>query len=72
MVLANRNCLEIEVPPLLNPDSIDLLNQKLLEAEEKQVRFILLTGSETTFCNGLDLRWVTENKDGDYMPQMQA
>lgn len=72
MVSANRNCLEIEVPPLLNPDSIDLLNQKLVEAEEKQLRFILLKGSETIFCNGLDLRWVTENTDGDYMPQMQA
>lgn len=72
MTLANRNCLEIEVPPLLNPDSIDLLNQKLLKAEEKQVRFILLKGSETIFCNGLDLRWVTENEDGNYMPHMQA
>jgi len=72
MVSADRNCLEIEVPALLNPDSIDLLNQKLIEAEEKQLRFILLKGSETVFCNGLDLRWVTENKDGNYMPPMQA
>ena len=72
MNLANRNCLEIEVPPLLNPNSIDLLNQKLIEAEEKQVRFILLKGSEAVFCNGLDLRWVTENEDGNYMPHMQA
>ena len=72
MVLANRNCLEIEVPALLNPGSIDLLNQKLIEAEEKQLRFILLKGSETIFCNGLDLRWVTENEDGNYMPHMQA
>jgi enoyl-CoA hydratase/carnithine racemase len=73
MTLANRNCLEIEVPPLLNPDSIDLLNQKLKEAEEKQLRFILLKGStEAVFCNGLDLRWVTENEDGNYMPDMQA
>ena len=72
MILANRNCLEIEVPPLLNPNSIDALNQKLVEAEEKQVRFILLKGSETIFCNGLDLRWVTENEDDDYMPRMQA
>lgn len=72
MILANRNCLEIEVPPLLNPDSIDLLNQKIQEAEKKQVRFILLKGSKTIFCNGLDLRWVTENEDGNYMPEMQA
>lgn len=72
MTLADRNCLEIEVPPLLNPDSIEFLNQKLVEAEEKQMRFVLLKGSETIFCNGLDLRWVTENADGDYMPHMQA
>ncbi|MCF8465184.1 MAG: enoyl-CoA hydratase/isomerase family protein [Flavobacteriales bacterium] len=73
MSLANRNCLEIEVPALLNPASIDFLNQKLVEAEEKQLRFILLKGSsEAVFCNGLDLRWVTENENGNYMPHMQA
>ena len=57
----------------MNPNSIDLLNQKLKEAEKKQLRFILLKGSsEAVFCNGLDLRWVTENEDGNYMPDMQA
>jgi len=72
MISANYNCLEIEVPPLLNPNSIALLNQKLKEAEDKDMRFILLKGSETIFCNGLDLRWVTENKKGNYMPEIQA
>jgi len=72
MILADYNYLEIDVPPLLNPDSITLLNQKLKEAEDSNTRFIVLKGSETIFCNGLDLRWVSENKNGNYMPKIQA
>ena len=72
MMLANPACFEIEVPSLLNPNSIAILNEKLKEAEAGNKRFVLLKGSETVFCNGLDLRWVTENKNGNYMPEIQA
>lgn len=62
---------KITVPKLLNPDSIALLDKQVREAGETGARFLVLEGSRQNFCDGLDLRWVTENPGGDYMPQMQ-
>ncbi len=62
---------EITIPSLLNPESISSLSNQLSEAEKDGTRFLVLKGSETIFCNGLDLKWVTKNAGGNYMPQMQ-
>lgn len=62
---------EINIPPFLNPESIKGLSNQLSEAEKNGTRFLILKGSETVFCNGLDLKWVAKNAGGNYMPQMQ-
>ena len=62
---------EINIPPFLNPQSIAGLTKQLNEAENDGTRFVLLKGSETIFCNGLDLKWVANNAGGNYMNEMQ-
>jgi methylglutaconyl-CoA hydratase len=62
---------EIHIPSLLNPQSISDLTKQLTEAENDGTRFVVLKGSETIFCNGLDLKWVANNANGDYMNEMQ-
>ncbi len=62
---------EINIPPFLNPESIRDLSNQLSEAEKDGTRFLILKGSETIFCNGLDLKWVAANANGDYMKEMQ-
>jgi enoyl-CoA hydratase/carnithine racemase len=62
---------EITIPPFLNPQSISGLTKQLTEAEQDGTRFLLLKGSETIFCNGLDLKWVAQNAGGNYMKEMQ-
>jgi enoyl-CoA hydratase/carnithine racemase len=63
---------EISIPPFLNPQSIKDLTQQLLLAEKENTRFLLLKGSDTVFCNGLDLKWVTQNTTGNYLNDMQG
>ena len=62
---------EINIPSFLNPASIRDLSNQLNEAEKDGTRFLVLKGSETIFCNGLDLKWVASNAQGDYMKEMQ-
>jgi len=62
---------EINIPSFLNPASIRDLSNQLSEAEKDGTRFLVLKGSETIFCNGLDLKWVAANAQGDYMKEMQ-
>ncbi len=63
---------EISIPPFLNPQSIKDLTRQLLLAEKENTRFLILKGSDTVFCNGLDLKWVTQNASGNYLNDMQA
>ncbi len=60
------------VPALLNPESIKGLNQQLDEIIKNKTRFAVIKGSEKVFCNGLDLKWVTNNPGGDYANEMAA
>ncbi len=62
----------IEIPNVLNPESINELNNQLSILENEETRFIVLQGDETIFCNGLDLRWVANNTTGNYSEGMQA
>lgn len=62
----------IHIPNVLNPESINDLNHQLSVLENEETRFIILKGSETIFCNGLDLHWVANNTTGDYSEGMQA
>lgn len=61
---------EIQIPALLNPDSIRSLSEQITEAENSEARFLVLKGSAEIFCNGLDLKWVAANERGDYLPDM--
>jgi enoyl-CoA hydratase/carnithine racemase len=61
---------EIQIPSLLNPESIGSLSQQITEAENSGVRFLVLKGGTDIFCNGLDLKWVAANERGDYLPDM--
>jgi enoyl-CoA hydratase/carnithine racemase len=69
--LANSLIKEINIPPLLNPESISDLTQQLNALEKENTRFVVLKGGDTVFCNGLDLRWVAHNQSGSYMKEMQ-
>lgn len=62
----------IQIPNVLNPESINDLNKQLSVLENEQARFIVLQGDEIIFCNGLDLRWVANNTTGNYSEGMQA
>jgi len=62
---------KIEVPKLLNPESIALLHKQMNGAEQEGAQFLVLTGIRDIFCAGLDLHWVTENADRDYLPAMK-
>lgn len=62
----------LQIPSVLNPESIADLNNQLNQLENEEARFIVLKGTETIFCNGLDLRWVANNETGDYSEGMQA
>ena len=62
----------ITIPSVLNPASINDLNNQLHLLEKEEARFVVLQGTDAVFCNGLDLRWVADNTDGDYSEGMQA
>lgn len=62
----------IQIPSVLNPESINDLNSQLIALENESVRFVVLKGTDVIFCNGLDLRWVANNETGDYTEGMQA
>jgi methylglutaconyl-CoA hydratase len=61
---------EILIPSLLNPGSIADLSKQITEAENSDLRFLILKGGPDIFCNGLDLKWVAANERGDYMKDM--
>ncbi|HWY11136.1 MAG TPA: enoyl-CoA hydratase/isomerase family protein [Bacteroidia bacterium] len=62
---------EIIIPPLLNPRSIGDLSQQITKAENENVSFLILKGSNSVFCEGLDLKWVTNNQNQDHYKDMQ-
>jgi enoyl-CoA hydratase/carnithine racemase len=62
---------EINIPAVLNPGSISDLTRQFTECEKENIRFIVLKGSDAVFCNGLDLSWVANNSEGDYIQDMQ-
>ncbi len=62
---------KIDVPKLLNPESIALLHKQVNGAEQENAQFLVLTGSANIFCAGLDLHWVAENPDRNYLPAMK-
>jgi len=62
---------EIQIPNVLNPASIAGLTQQLAEAENSGTRFIILKGSDSVFCNGLDLAWVANSGSGDHIKDMR-
>ncbi len=68
---ANSIYKEITIPPFLNPQSIGDLNKQIATAEKENVRFVVLKGTETIFCNGLDLKWVTNNQQQNNLKEMQ-
>lgn len=57
---------EIKIPKFLNPKSIGDLNQQITKAENENVRFIILKGSENSFCEGLDIKWIAENDSSTF------
>jgi enoyl-CoA hydratase/carnithine racemase len=71
MTSPNTLYKEIIIPPFLNPGSIGDLTKQITELENSTVRFLVLKGSDTVFCNGLDLKWVANNKQGSYMKEME-
>jgi enoyl-CoA hydratase/carnithine racemase len=71
MTSANALYKEITIPAFLNPGSISDLTRQLTECEHENTRFIILKGSDTVFCNGLDLAWVANSTEGDHMQDMQ-
>ena len=62
---------EIIIPSTLNPESIADLTKQLIIAENENIRFLVLKGTNSVFCNGLDLKWVANNSGGHYMKEMQ-
>ena len=71
MTSVNLMYKEILIPEVLNPESIkDLLNQ-LSECENENIRFVILKGNHTIFCNGLDLAWVANSATGDHIKEMR-
>ncbi len=71
MTSANNLYKEIIIPPFLNPESISYLLKQITQLEKEPIRFVVLKGSETIFCDGLDLKWVAKNEKGDYMKEMR-
>ncbi len=71
MTSVNSFHQEIIIPPLLNPKSIGDLSQQITKAENENVSFLILKGSEKVFCDGLDLKWVTDNQNADHYKNMQ-
>lgn len=63
---------QITIPAVLNPGSINSLNEQLQAAEKAGTRFIVLTGSEGMFCNGLDLAWVANSEHGANYKDMES
>jgi len=68
---SNNLYKEILIPAVLNPESISHLNKQLTSCEEEKARFIVLKGSDTIFCNGLDLSWVANSEEGNHLHDMQ-
>lgn len=61
---------EIEIPTVLNPESIARLNSQLRDCESSETKFIVLKGSDKIFCNGLDISWVANSEGADHLHDM--
>lgn len=69
MNLANSIFQEINIPPFLNPESIgDLVKQ--VSKKSSTSRFLLLKGSASVFCDGLDLKWVANNDPNSFKKEI--
>ena len=62
---------EIKIPPVLNPETICDLNEQLILCLKQNVRFVVFTGNDSVFCNGLDLKWVASSKQKVRTEEMQ-
>lgn len=62
---------EITIPPFLNPGSISELLKQVQVLENEKINFIVFKGSDTIFCDGLDLKWVTQHAKSDHMKEMK-
>jgi enoyl-CoA hydratase/carnithine racemase len=71
MTSANILQQEIVIPPLLNPKSIGDLSKQITGAENNNISFLILKGSPTVFCDGLDIKWVSDSQNRDYYKEMQ-
>lgn len=71
MTSANTLYLEINVPPFLNPETIGDIN-KQISKKDKNARFLVLKGSDTVFCAGLDLKWVANNNPDGFKKEIEA
>ncbi len=71
MTSVNTFQREIIIPPLLNPKSIGDLSQQITKAENENVCFLILKGSDKVFCDGLDLKWVINNQSQNHYKEMQ-
>ena len=63
---------EINIPKFLNPKTIGELNLQLKKAEKENIRFVILKGNENCFCDGLDLKWIANNKPSGFKREIQA
>jgi enoyl-CoA hydratase/carnithine racemase len=53
---------EIQIPPVLNPETITELSASLAAVDRSRVRFLILRGEGAVFCNGLDIQWIAHNE----------
>jgi enoyl-CoA hydratase/carnithine racemase len=59
---ANPAVTEIQVPQVLNPETITALSASLDAIDRSRVRFLVLRGKGKVFCNGLDIQWIAHNE----------
>jgi enoyl-CoA hydratase/carnithine racemase len=69
MTSANTLFQEINIPSLLNPESIGDLKKQLSE-KSTNTRFLILKGNGSVFCDGLDLRWVANNDPNGFKKEI--
>jgi len=62
---------EILIPNVLNPEAIKQMLHDIELCEHKQVRFVVLKGSDNVFCNGLDIAWVANGDALDFNEDLQ-
>ncbi|MFO0321542.1 MAG: enoyl-CoA hydratase/isomerase family protein [Bacteroidota bacterium] len=70
MTSVNMLHQEIIIPSQLNPQTIGDLSKQINEAENRSIPFLILKGSDSVFCDGLDLKWVISNQHLNHYHEM--